>query len=77
MSTHQDEVLSEIAAWLADEVGYPVQMQMPDAPAPGALIEALVDHVHRDTGGRWHGGELTHDEVRSWLLDEMGARGDQ
>lgn len=64
--------LAETAAWVADDIGYPVELSMPGVPTPDALWEAIVDHVHADQGGTWHGNELDRDEVRSWLEDEAG-----
>lgn len=65
--------LREAAEWLAS-TGYPIDFRMPDLPPPPALFAALVDVVHQDAGGEWHGNELTRDETESWLLDEMGIQ---
>ena len=65
------EALREAAGWLA-QTGYPVQFATPDAPPPTALWDALVDVVHADETGEWHGHELTRDEVDSWLAAEAG-----
>jgi hypothetical protein len=64
--------LLEAAAWIAEGVGYPVEAKMPDHPMPRSLWEALVDHIHADETGRWHGGQLTRQETASWLADEAG-----
>lgn len=65
------EALREAADWLA-RTGYPVQFTMPDLPPPASLFAALVDVVHADKTGEWHGNELTRDEVEFWLQDEAG-----
>ena len=67
-----DSAIASAAAWVADGIGYPVQVAMPDHPVPSGLWDALVDHVHRDVEGKWHGGELTRDEVECWLFAEAG-----
>lgn len=63
--------LRAAAEWLA-EAGCPVQIAMPDTPAPTALWELLVDVIHADATGGWHGNELSRDEVASRLADEAG-----
>ena len=64
--------LREAAAWIAESIGYPVEIKMPDCPTPEALWQALVDHVHEDAAGRWHGNELDREDTESWLADEAG-----
>lgn len=64
--------LAQAAAWVAETIGYPVETSTPDAPMPDGLWEALVDHVHADKSGRWHGNELDRDEVAAWLAEEAG-----
>lgn len=66
------EVLRDAAEWVADAVGYPVQSTYPDAPMPNALWDALVDHIHADQTGAWHGNTLDGEDVESWLADEAG-----
>lgn len=75
----QAEALREVAAWVADRVGFPVEVSMPGAQPPSALWEAIVDHVHADTTGSWHGNDLAREDVDSWLRDEAGmpCRADQ
>jgi hypothetical protein len=74
--------LAEAAAWIAEAIGYPIETRMPDHPMPAALWDALVDHIHADEAGKWHGNELDRDETESWLACEAGlttnhaARGD-
>ena len=63
--------LTAAAEWLA-ATGYPVDFTLPDSPPPPGLFEALVDVVHADKDGYWHGNELTRDEVDSWLRCEAG-----
>lgn len=67
--------MAAVAEWLAESFGYPIQVQMPADPPPPELWEAIVDHVHADADGRWHGNSLTREEVRTWLLDEGGMAG--
>ena len=64
--------LTESAAWVADGIGYPVETRLPDHPMPQALWDALVDHVHADAGGNWHGNNLDREDTESWLADEAG-----
>lgn len=64
--------LRQAAAWIAESIGYPVEVKMPDHPMPEALWQALVDHVHEDASGRWHGNELGREDTESWLADEAG-----
>lgn len=66
------EQMAEAAAWVAETIGYPVECTMPDRPMPEALWQALVDHVHADKSGRWHGNSLDREDVESWLADEAG-----
>lgn len=66
------EVLLEAAAWVAESIGYPVEVKMPDHPAPQALWDALVDHIHADVKGKWHGMELDRESTEWWLADEAG-----
>lgn len=66
------EALREAAAWIADGIRYPVEVIMPGIPMPDALWEALVDHVHADVTGEWHGNSLDRDGTDSWLRDEAG-----
>lgn len=67
------DAITETGTWLA-ATGYPVQFAFADDhPVPPRPIwEALVDHVHADKHGTWHGNELDRDDVDSWLLDELG-----
>lgn len=67
------EALREAAGWIAEAIGYPIQVVMPDHPMPDALWAALVDHVHADSTGAWHGGELTREEVDAWLRTEANG----
>src|SRR5690606_21224249 len=71
--SERDE-LAQAAAWVAEALGYPVETSTPDAPMPDGLWEALVDHVHADKSGRWHGNELDRDEVAAWLAEEAGRK---
>lgn len=66
------QALREAAEWLANAIGFPVEVKMPDAPPPAALWDALVDVVHEDADGRWHGHELSREDVAAWLRDENG-----
>lgn len=66
------EALREAAAWVAEGIGYPVEAQLPEHPMPQALWDALVDHVHADESGKWHGNELAREDAESWLADEAG-----
>lgn len=66
----EKDTLREAAVWVAESIGYPVQVTMPGHPMPQALWDALVDHIHADKFGTWHGNELARDEVESWLADE-------
>ena len=66
--------LRDAAAWLAESLGYPFNMTTA-TPPPAALWEALVDHVHADESGKWHGNELDRDEVEGWLTFEGGLPG--
>lgn len=51
---------------------YPVEVKMPDRPMPQPLWDALIDHVHADASGKWHGNTLDREETESWLADEAG-----
>jgi len=64
--------LSDAAAWIAEGIGYPVEVGFHNLPMPDALWEALVDHIYVDESGIWHANELSRDEVDSWLADEAG-----
>lgn len=64
--------LAQAAAWVAEAIGYPVETTTPDAPMPNGLWEALIDHVHADKSGRWHGNELDREVVAEWLAEEAG-----
>lgn len=64
--------LREVAVWVAEHMGYPVEMSMPAHPAPQKFWDVLVDHIHTDATGKWHGNGLSRDEVASWLDDEAG-----
>lgn len=66
--------LREVAAWVVDSLGYPIQVAMPDYPVPDALWSALIDHVHKDVSGQWHNNELSRDEVAAWLAEEAGRK---
>ena len=66
--------LREAAAWAAESLGYPVNATTA-TPMPPALWGALVDHVHADESGKWHGNELDRDEVEAWLAFEAGRPG--
>lgn len=70
------EALEEAAQWLA-ATNYPCDWHT-DAPVPDTLWEVFVDVVHADEDGRWHGRELTREEVESWMAEEAGriARGE-
>lgn len=77
MSEHQEptaesDAMRQAAAWVAEGIGYPVQVTMPDHPMPQALWDALVDHVHADESGKWHGNTLDREDIESWLADEAG-----
>ena len=67
--------LTAAAEWLA-ATGYPLDFTFLDNQPPPGLFEALVDVVHADKDGGFHGNELTRDEVDSWLRYETGM-GDQ
>lgn len=60
--------LHEAAEWLVS-VGYPMGWQSRTEPAPDALWQAVVDVVHEDRDGAFHGNKLTRDEVAEWLVD--------
>lgn len=64
--------LAAAAAWIAESIGYPVETRMPDHPMPQALWDALVDHIHADPGGQWHGNTLDREDTESWLAEEAG-----
>lgn len=66
------QALRDAAGWIAEGIGYPIQCTMPDHPMPDALWDALVDHIHHDDIGRWHGNELDRAEVDAWLRAEAG-----
>lgn len=68
------DALEEAAAWVAESIGYPVEVTMPAHPMPQGLWDALVDHVHADKSGKWHGNTLDRDETESWLADEAGRQ---
>lgn len=64
--------LKVAAEWLAS-TGYPCEWShraghLPPRP----LWDALVDYVHADADGKWHGGYLDREGVHYWLLDECG-----
>lgn len=65
------EALQEAAAWIAETLRYPTDFAT-EEHMPEALWEALVDHIHADKTGKWHGNELTREEIESWLADEAG-----
>lgn len=64
--------MSDAAAWIAEVVGYPIDFTFRDQPMPDGLWSALVDHVHFDASGRWHGNSLDREDVETWLADEAG-----
>lgn len=64
-----EKVTRETAEWLA-EIGYPIQISMPDHVPPAAVWSALIDVIHEDADGDWHGNELTREEVSAWMDDE-------
>lgn len=64
--------LREAAEWVANSIGYPIETAMPDHPMPAALWSALVDVVHEDADGHWHGNSLDREDVDSWLCEEAG-----
>lgn len=66
------EALREAAAWIAESIGYPIETAMPNHPMPQALWDALVEHVHADEMGKWHGNTLDHEGTELWLADEAG-----
>ena len=66
------DALAQVAAWVADALGYPVEVRMPNHPVPQPLWDALVDHVHADESGKWHGNTLDREDTESWLADEAG-----
>ncbi|MAE64171.1 MAG: hypothetical protein CMJ18_07830 [Phycisphaeraceae bacterium] len=69
----QDVPLREAAAWLAEGLAYPIDFSIePNCPMPHALWSALVDHVHADKSGKWHGNALDREDTESWLADEAG-----
>lgn len=68
----EGDALRAAAAWVAESVGYPVEAAMPDHPMPQALWDALVDHVHADESGKWHGNTLDREDTESWLAYEAG-----
>lgn len=72
MPSVEKDALREAAAWVAESIGYPIQVTMPDHPMPDRLWAALVDHIHADESGRWHGNELDREETESWLAAEAG-----
>jgi hypothetical protein len=74
MSEHtaENDALRAAAVWVAESIGYPVECKMPDDPMPQALWDALVDHVHADVAGKWHGNDLDREDTESWLADEAG-----
>lgn len=65
------EARLEAVRWIMS-LGYPVDVYMPENPLPEALWNLLVDEIHRDDTKTWHGGELTREEVESWLREEEG-----
>ena len=65
-----EALLNDIAEWVMD-LGYPLNFSL-DSPPPALLWDAIVSRVHADVDGRWHGNELTRDEVDSWLRKEAG-----
>jgi hypothetical protein len=72
VAAHEAAALREAAEWVAESLGYPIQVSMPEHPMPESLWSALVDHVHADKDGKWHGNELNRSEVEGWLADEAG-----
>lgn len=64
------DAVSQAAEWLAT-TGYPIEFTHQSRPR-GPLWDALVDTVHRDADGSWHGNDLDRDEVEAWLIDEAG-----
>lgn len=68
----ESAVLAEVAAWVADSIGYPVEVRFPNHPMPQPLWDALVDHIHADESGKWHGNTLDREDTESWLADEAG-----
>lgn len=74
LAAERDEAraaLAALVAWVADEIGYPVQMVM-GPPIPAAAWPVLVDHVHADASGNWHGNTLDREDTEAWLADEAG-----
>lgn len=65
--------LKAAAEWLAS-TGYPLEWHASGAGQvpPRPLWDALIDYIHTDPDGSFHGNELDRVDVESWLLDELG-----
>ena len=61
--------LREAAEWLVAR-GFPFDFSW-GTPPPQGLWEAVIDVVHEDPRGEWHGNELTRESVREWLEMEL------
>ena len=72
IARHVAAALNEAADWVADGIGYPIETSLPERPMPDGLWNALVDHVHADADGKWHGNTLDREDTESWLADEAG-----
>ena len=62
--------MEAVAKWLANS-GYPIDYSTTEPP-PLALRQALVNFIHRDDDGKWHGNTLDRDETADWLAGEAG-----
>jgi hypothetical protein len=69
---HRTAIYRPVAQWLLD-IGYPLDWHTTEPP-PTDVWDAVVDLVHEDAGGRYHGRELTREEVEAWLMGEATDR---
>jgi hypothetical protein len=65
---HRAAIYRPVAQWLLD-IGYLTDWR-PGVLPPTDVWAAVVDLVHEDAGGRFHGRELTREEVEAWLMGE-------
>lgn len=65
------DALNAAAEWLTS-TGFPVDYSMGVHTMPEPFWQAVVDVIHADKTGGWHGNTLDREETEDWLTDETG-----
>lgn len=65
---HRTAIYRPVAQWLID-AGYPIDWHLTELP-PTELWDAVVELVHEDADGRFHGRQLSREDVAAWLRYE-------